>query len=217
MRFIVAVPVAEFLARKLSFPVSKFSEPKTDENSACARLLNRLLFENDMSITVGTKTMSASYTSVTSNAPTRAAVFTPAKRRAGLLAVIAVAVIAGSFANPSQASHLAMVNDGAALTRLMRFIAVIKAGMAVVVSAVVLWRLGAAITLPWFIGYSSSCAAMAVGPGLIWGMASIGLGALLLHGGLLISILLVWRDPAVGVLLANTVAARRQFIASRAG
>jgi len=170
-----------------------------------------------MSVTMGTKTMSASYTSVSSNAPARRAGFTPAKIRAGLLAVMAVAVVAGFFATGSQASHLAMVNDGAALTRLMRFMAVIKAGMAVAVSAVVLWRLGAAITLPWFIGYASSCAAMAAGPGLIWGMAHIGLGALLLHGGLLISILLVWRDPAVGVLLANRVVARRQFIAGGAG
>jgi hypothetical protein len=161
--------------------------------------------------------MSASFSSVSSNARARGAVFTPAKLRAGLLAVIAVAVIAGAFATASQASHLAMVHDGAALTRLMRFMAVIKACMAVVVSAVVLWRLGAAITLPWFMGYASGCAAMAAGPGLIWGMAHIGLGALLLHGGLLISILLVWRDPAVSVLLANRVAARRQLIAGGAG
>jgi hypothetical protein len=161
--------------------------------------------------------MSASFSSASSNARTCGAVFTPAKLRAGLLAVIAVAVIAGAFATASQASHLAMAHDGAALTRLMRFMAVIKACMAVVVSAAVLWRLGAAITLPWFMGYASGCAAMAAGPGLIWGMAHIGLGALLLHGGLLISILLVWRDPAVSVLLANRVAARRQLIAGGAG
>jgi hypothetical protein len=170
-----------------------------------------------MSATMGTKTMSASHASLSSNAPARGAVFTPATIRAGLLAVIAVSAIAGYFATASQASHLAMAHDGAALTRLMRFMAVIKAGMAVAVSAAVLWRLGATITLPWFIGYATSCAAMAAGPGLIWGMAHIGLGALLLHGGLLISIVLVWRDPAVSALLANSVAARRQFIASRAG
>jgi hypothetical protein len=170
-----------------------------------------------MSVTMGTKTMSASYTTVSSNDSARAAVFAPAKIRAGLLAVISVAAIAGALATGSQASHLAMVNDGAALTRLMRFMAVIKACMAVAVSAAVLWRLGAAITLPRFIGYASSCAAMAAGPGLIWGMAHIGLGAILLHGGLLISILLVWRDPAVSILLANKVAARRQLIAGGAG
>jgi len=154
--------------------------------------------------------MSASLTRLSSTTPARGAALTPAKRRAGLLAVIALAVIAGAFTAGSQAGHLAMLHDGAALTRLMRFMAVIKAGMAAAVTAAVLWRLGAAITLPWFIFYAASCAAMAAGPGLIWGMAHIGLGALLLHGGLLLTILLLWRDPTVSTLLAHHVAARQQ-------
>jgi hypothetical protein len=76
-------------------------------------------------------------------------------------------------------------------------------------SAAVLWRLGAAISLPGFVAYAVTCALMAAGPGLIWGMAHIGLGALLLHGGLFATILLIWFDPAVSARLAGILATRQ--------
>jgi hypothetical protein len=140
-------------------------------------------------------------------------VFTPAIVRGGLLAILAAGLIAGFFATGGQATSVAMLHDGAALTRLMRFMAVLKGVMAVAASAAVLWRLGTAISLPWFVLYAMSCGAMAAGPGLIWGMAHVGLGALLMHGGLFATILLVWRDPAVGARLGEMVAARRLSMA----
>jgi hypothetical protein len=40
-------------------------------------------------------------------------------------------------------------------------------------------------------------------------MAHVATGAALLHAGLFATIVLLWRDPAVGARLASLVAARR--------
>jgi hypothetical protein len=133
----------------------------------------------------------------------------PAMSRAVLLAVITIAFVAGFHATSAPASAAFIAHDDAALTRLMRFMAVVKAGLALAACAAVLWRLGTAITLARFAAYAVSGGAMVAGPGLIWGMAHVGLGALLLHGGLIATVLLLWRDPAVGSRLAALVAARR--------
>jgi hypothetical protein len=87
--------------------------------------------------------------------------------------------------------------------------AVLKAVMAAGAAGAVLWRLGSPVTLPWQAAYATACAAMAAGPGLICGMAHVAIGAALLHGGLLATVLLLWRDPAVGARLSAIVAARR--------
>ena len=44
------------------------------------------------------------------------------------------------------------------------------------------------------LGLRRGCTLMAAGPGLIWAMAHVALGAALLHGGLLLLILLGWAD-----------------------
>ncbi len=74
--------------------------------------------------------------------------------------------------------------------------AVMKAAIAVAAAAAVFWRLGVAVPLRWLAAYGVAGGAMAAGPGMIWAMAHVGLGALLLHGGLLATILLLWRDKA---------------------
>ncbi len=157
--------------------------------------------------------MTVTVATTTPIAPAQGAVFTPTVRRGGMLAIIAAALIAGSAATGTQATHLAILHDGAALTRLMRFMAALKAVMVMAASAAVLWRLGAAISLPRFVAYAVTCASMAAGPGLIWEMTHIGLGALLLHGGLFATIVLVWFDPAVSARLAGIIATRRQSAA----
>ena len=159
-------------------------------------------------------TATVTTTSTPPIAQTHRTIFTPAMLRAGVLAIIAAAFIAGFLATGTAATNLAISHDGAALTRLMRFMALIKGVMAVAACAAVLWRLGTAISTPWFAAYAVTCVSMAAGPGLIWSMAHVGLGALLLHGGLFATIILVWRDPAVGARLAAIVAARRQRIAA---
>jgi hypothetical protein len=153
--------------------------------------------------------MALSFATTTPIAQAQGGIFTATLLRTGMLAIIAAAVIAGLLATGTQATHVAILQDGAALTRLMRFMAALKAVMVMAASAAVLWRLGAAISLPGFVAYAGTCALMAAGPGLIWGMAHVGLGALLLHGGLLATILLIWFDPAVNAKLAGLVATRR--------
>jgi len=46
-------------------------------------------------------------------------------------------------------------------------------------------------------------------PGLIWGLAHILLGAVLLHGGLIAMAVLIWRDPTTRARLSEIVARRR--------
>jgi hypothetical protein len=122
-----------------------------------------------------------------------------------MLTLVIAAFIAGFLVTGAEATNLAIGRDGADLTRVLRFMAAIKGAIAIAV----LWRLGAAISLPWFAAYAVTCAAMAAGPGLIWGMSHVALGAVVLHAGLFATMILLWRDPAVGARLADRVAARR--------
>ena len=85
----------------------------------------------------------------------------------------------------------------------------LKAAIAACVIAATAWRLASPARLPWFVSYALACAAMAAGPGLIWNMSHVGAGALLLHGGLLGCVLMLWRDPATAARLAALIAARR--------
>ncbi len=132
--------------------------------------------------------------------------------RALFVLLVCAAFTTGFLAIDAGAVSRAVSNAGADLTRLLRGMAVLKALMAACTSAVVLWRFGLPVRPVWFAAYALSGAAMWSGPGLIWGMAYVGTGALLLHGGLLASILLLWRDPAVGARLSTMVAARRALL-----
>jgi hypothetical protein len=126
-----------------------------------------------------------------------------------VLALFMIAAAAAAFiAVEPQATRMALQQDGASLTRLLRFMAGLKALLAACAAASVVWRLGAAASLGWFGAYALACAAMAAGPVLIWSLVHVGLGALLLHGGLLAVIVLLWRDPAVAEMLDAMLARR---------
>jgi hypothetical protein len=133
----------------------------------------------------------------------------PAMARTILAVAILAALTAGALATGPDAVSRAAAAAGPDLTRLLRAMAALKAVMAAGAVAAMVWRLGSAVTLPWLAGYAAAAGAMAAGPALIWGMAYVGIGAALLHGGLLASVLLLWRDPAVGTRLSAIVAARR--------
>jgi hypothetical protein len=132
-----------------------------------------------------------------------------AASRAAVGVVLAVAAVAGFLATGRHEAALAIHQAGPELTRLLRGMAAIKVLMAAGVSAVVLWRLGNAAAWPWLVGYAMAGAMMAAGPGLIWSMAHVTAGAIFLHGGLLATVLLLWRDPVTGQRLAAAVARRR--------
>ncbi len=131
------------------------------------------------------------------------------------LLVVCAAFTTGLLAIGAEAMSRAVSRAGVDLTRLLRGMAVLKAMMAAGATAAVLWRLGAPVKPLRFAAYAVACAAMWAGPGLIWSMARIGTGALLLHGGLLMCVVLLWRDPAVSARLAAMVTARRASL--RAG
>ncbi len=138
----------------------------------------------------------------------------PLLRRAAILAVTALAAAAGLFSTTHSQTLIAINEAGPELTRLLRFMAVLKALLAAGAMAGLLWRLGAAVSLPRFAAYAIAAAAMAAGPGLIWDMAHLRLGALLLHGGLAALVVLLWRDPVTSQRLADLVAARRRALRS---
>jgi hypothetical protein len=134
----------------------------------------------------------------------------PLLARGLLLAVIVVALGAGFLVTDPRATAHALDIGGDDLARLLRGMAAIKMAMAGVVMAAVLWRLGSPASPVRFALYAIGCGAMAISPGVIWGLVHVSAGALLLHGGLLTTSLLVWRDPATVGRLKALVAARRR-------
>ena len=82
------------------------------------------------------------------------------------------------------------------LATLLRFMAVVKAAMALGAAALVGWRFGSPVRPPVGLGYIVGTASMAAGAGLIWQLGHIGTGALLVHGGLLALAGLAWLDRA---------------------
>jgi hypothetical protein len=136
----------------------------------------------------------------------------PAMARALLMLVTAASVVAGLLATGTEASASAIALAGADLAHLLRAMALLKVAMAAGMAAAVLWRLGSPVTPVWWAAYALAFVGMAAGPGLIWQMAYVRTGALLLHAGLFAALILLWRDPAMGARLGAMVAARRAAI-----
>jgi len=125
----------------------------------------------------------------------------------GAQMIVAAAMAAGLAAGFALSGHPAASDP--ALTRLLRAMAVIKLLIAAGAGVALFWRLAAPIG-PWrLIAYTAAAASMAAGPGLIWNMAHIAAGAALLHGGLLATILLLWRDPGMAQRLEGAIARRK--------
>lgn len=144
----------------------------------------------------------------------------PSARAPGLRrGLLALALLAGAgwaaHAGSSAETADAVARAGSELTRLLRCMAVLKAGMAAAALAAVWWRLALPAGAGWTVAYLAAGAAASAGPVLIWGMAHLGLGALLLHAGLFAMLVLLWRDPAVAAELGAMVAERRRALASR--
>jgi hypothetical protein len=138
-----------------------------------------------------------------------AGALSPLAARTLLAGIVVAACVAGFMVTGTVAAAHAAGLAGADLTRLLRAMAAIKALAALAVTGAVLWRLGAAAAPGWLAAYTLACSAMAVAPGLIWDMAHVGAGALLLHGGLLAALLLLWRDPVAAARLSAIVQRRR--------
>jgi len=80
------------------------------------------------------------------------------------------------------------------LVPLLRFMAVIKACMAIGAAGLVHWRLRRPAELPLLAPLFGSTALMMVAPGLIWGLKNLILGAVLFHAGLIAFLIAAARD-----------------------
>ena len=145
------------------------------------------------------------------HAAPRAGRSSPTARLARVLiaGLVVLAAVAGFAATGTPAASAASANAGPELTHLLRAMALLKTLFAAAVIGATLWRLAAPVTWPRLSAYAAGCASMAAGPGLIWGLAHVQAGAVLLHGGLLATALLLWRDPATASRLNTAIAARR--------
>ena len=135
--------------------------------------------------------------------------FSPRLSKGLVLAAALAAAVAGLQVTDGATAARAAALAGEGLTRLLRAMAAIKAVMATGALAGVLWRLESPVGPGRLATYALTCAAMAAGPGLIWSMANLGLGAALLHIGLIGALVVLWRDPETTRRLAATLAARR--------
>jgi len=147
--------------------------------------------------------------------PTARGRLTPSSARLILVLVACAAIAASAALTGSAASSRAVAEAGPDLTRLLRAMAGIKMLLAGLAAVAVYWRLGAATGVLRLASYAAACGAMAAGPALIWDMAHVGAGALLLHGGLLATILLLWRDPGTAAVLDRAIATRRSALRGR--
>ncbi len=145
------------------------------------------------------------------NVGRRAAAWSPAAARAAVLLVVLAAAVAGFMATDAQTVARTMALDPE-LARLLRAMAVLKMAAAAAATAGIAWRLGSTATPGWLAAYALALAATWAGPGLIWDLAHLRLGALLLHGGLAGALVLLWRDPVAGARLAAIVDARRRVL-----
>ncbi len=92
---------------------------------------------------------------------------------------------------------------------LLRAMAGLKALIAASAIGVMVWRLGSPVGPVRMAFYVLASSAMTAGPVLIWTLANVGCGVALLHGGLLATLLLLWRDPVVGARLQAAINDRR--------
>jgi hypothetical protein len=141
--------------------------------------------------------------------PARDGFETPFIAKTLLLAVTALAFAGGMLVTDSTTTAQVIAGAGRDWANLLRAMAVLKLLFAGAVTAAIIWRLGAPISATKWSGYAVAVAAIWAGPGLIWGLAHIVLGTLLLHGGLIAAAVLVWRDPATRARLSAIIASRR--------
>ena len=114
---------------------------------------------------------------------------------AGVLGAAGTALLTG--ADPSAADPELLV--------LLRFMAIVKAAMALGAAALVAWRLGGPVRPATGLGYVVGVSSMAAGAGLIWQLGHIGAGAVLVHGGLAALIAVAWLDRIAWDQAASTI------------
>ena len=121
--------------------------------------------------------------------------------RSLLAAAVVLGTVAGFYATPHTTSAAAIADAGPDLVRLLRGMALLKVALVAGAAWFAGWRLRFPARPPLAALYVASLGIMAAGPGLIWSMAHVVLGAVLLHVSLATLLVLFWRDPGSPAML----------------
>ena len=123
-------------------------------------------------------------------------------RRLPWPAILYFAVGSAGVAGYIAGRHAGTASDGMEwqLAFLLRFMAIVKGAMMLGALGLTQWRLRQPISDRLAVAYTLALAAMALAPGLIWSLAAIASGAAIFHAGLLVYLVLAWRDDAVSLL-----------------
>jgi hypothetical protein len=125
----------------------------------------------------------------TTGAPARWTIPRPATALLAAFAAVGAALLASA---PDAASTLA--TDDAELVMLLRFMAGVKAMLALTALAASVWRLGYPASPLLGAAYIVAPALMCAAPVVIWQVAHVALGAGLFHGGLALLLLALYAD-----------------------
>ena len=120
-----------------------------------------------------------------------------APKRAVLAAVVVGTAVAGFAAGGWDAGGTADVE----LAHLLRMMAALKLLMVAGGAWFVDWRLRSPASAGRAAAYLGSLGLMAMGPGLIWNLSHVALGAGLLHGGTALLVVLAYRDEGIRLRL----------------
>jgi hypothetical protein len=128
-----------------------------------------------------------------SPAPRSGAAIAPAAR--AILICAAGLAAAGTFAAPLLLGSGTLPMAGETeFTTLLRFMALMKAAMALGAAVLICWRLKYPASRRLAVAYIIAAVLMAAAPGLIWHMTAIWKGAALFHAGLVLFLILAWAD-----------------------
>uniref|UniRef100_Q07TI6 Uncharacterized protein n=1 Tax=Rhodopseudomonas palustris (strain BisA53) TaxID=316055 RepID=Q07TI6_RHOP5 len=126
-----------------------------------------------------------------------------------LIVVIAAAATAWLAAGSAQS---ALLDGDAELAMLLRFMAAVKATIALAVLGVTVWRLGHPAPTAVALLYLAAVALMAAAPGVIWQLAYVGIGAGLFHAGLLLFLAALVADRGGASQLVGTALQRARRV-----
>ncbi len=82
------------------------------------------------------------------------------------------------------------------LALLLRFMAIVKAAMAIAAAVAIAWRLNGPVRPAAALAYVAALSSMAAGAGLIWRLEHVAAGAVMVHGGLAALAAVAWMDRA---------------------
>jgi hypothetical protein len=129
------------------------------------------------------------------------------RRGIGLAAAIAAGYVALLWTAPD-ATASALRQTDAELVMLLRFMAVVKALLALFALAAAVWRLGYPASPLLTAAYVLAPALMCAAPVVIWQMAYVATGAEMFHGGLALLLLALFADRGQASDLAKTALMR---------